>query len=146
MSAIALIIFGLVGWYAYYSVKHEGGYWIPKILLNTGAFVGFLWGIRFIYPYVYEPFIKSTSALGQLVKTGVVSISYLIIYFACMYATYSKWIVRIEEKIEERVGKDPYKTKDKLTPEQEQMQVYKEALILDEIMEKDKKEDKKEDE
>ena len=30
-----------------------------------------------------------------------------------MYATYSKWIVRIEEKIEERVGKNPYKKKDK---------------------------------
>ena len=129
MSAIALIIFGLVGWYAYYSVKHEGVYWIPKILLNTGAFVGFLWGIRFIYPYVYEPFIKSTSALEQLVKTGVVSISYLIIYFACMYATYSKWIVRIEEKIEERVGKDPYKTKDKLTPQEQKMKDLREELI-----------------
>ena len=113
MSAIALIIFGLVGWYVYYCVKNEGVYWIPKILLNTGAFVGFFWGIRFIFAYVYEPFIKSTSVLGQLVKTGIFSISYLIIYYACMYATYSKWIVRIEEKIEERVGKNPYKKKDK---------------------------------
>ena len=26
-----------------------------------------------------------------------------------MYVTFSKWIVRLEEKIEERVGKNPYK-------------------------------------
>ena len=108
MSAIALIIFGLVGWYVYYCVKHEGVYWIPKILLSIGAFIGFFWGITFVFPY-----IKSTSVLGQLVKTGIFSISYLVIYYVCMYATFSKWIVRLEEKIEERVGKDPYKTNKK---------------------------------
>ena len=113
MSAIALIIFGLVGWYVYYCVKHEGVYWIPKILLSIGAFIGFFWGITFVFPYIYEPFIKSTSVLGQFVKTGIFSISYLVIYYVCMYATFSKWIVRLEEKIEERVGKDPYKTNKK---------------------------------
>ena len=120
MSAIALIIFGLVGWYVYYCVKNEGGYWIPKILLNTGAFVGFFWCIRFIFPYVYEPFIKSTSVLGQLVKTGIFSIIYMIIYSVFISSPVYKLLIILEEKIKERVGSDPYKRKDKLTPEQEQ--------------------------
>ncbi len=70
MSAIAFIIFGLFAWWVYYSVKHEGVYWIPKFFLALGVFVSFFWGITFIFPYVYELFIKSTSIVQDFtVKT-----------------------------------------------------------------------------
>ena len=111
MSAFGLIIFGLVGWWVYYCVKREGVYWIPRFFLCLAAFVGFFWGITFIYPYIYEPFLKSNSALGELTKTVIFSSTYAIIYLFCIDATILKWVEILEKKIEERFGKNIYNKK-----------------------------------
>ena len=131
MSAIELIIFGLIGYWVYWSVKHEGIFWIPRTATVLGSFVFYIWMTFKIVSQVKPSWLAFFVAMSG---AGVLSIFTFKIFIA------------IQNKIDERVGLDPYNKKDKLTPEQEQMQVYKEALILDEIMEKDKKEDKKEDE
>ena len=43
MSALTSIIFGLVGFWVYYSVKHEGVFWIPRTTTAIGGFFLFVW-------------------------------------------------------------------------------------------------------
>ena len=109
MNAITFIVFGFISYWIYFSIKKEGVLWIPKILLCIGGFVGFYWGITFFFSMLWEPFIKSTTVFGQLFKTGIVGLTYAMIYFPIAMATIYKWVEKIEEKIEERIGNKPYK-------------------------------------
>ena len=111
MKAITLIIFGLMGYWIYFSLKKEGILWIPKIILCIGGFVGFYWGITFLFPFIWQPFLKSTSALGQLTKTIIFGIAYSTIYCSLAMATIYKWGDKIDKKIEERISNSntPYK-------------------------------------
>ena len=108
MTIFAFIIFGFIGYWVYFSIKNEGIFWIPKAVIAIGSFALFIWGITFLYPILWEPFLKSTSALGQLLKTAIVGLTYSMIYFSIAFKTVYKWLDKIEEKIEERMGKKPY--------------------------------------
>ena len=73
----------------------------------------FCWflGITFLFPFIWEPFLKSTSALGQLTKTIIFGIAYSTINCSLAMATIYKWVDKIDKKIEERIGNSnkPYK-------------------------------------
>ena len=79
------------------------------MLLCFGSFALFIWGVAFLYPILWEPFLKSTSALGQLVKTAIFGLTYSMIFCSIAFKTVYKLLDKIEEKIEERMGKKPYK-------------------------------------
>ena len=109
MNAITFIVFGFIAYWIYFSIKNEGIFWIPKTILCIGGFALFIWGGAFLYPILWEPFLKSTSALGQLVKTAIFGLTYSIIFCSIAFKTIYKLVDKIEEKIEERMGEKLYK-------------------------------------
>tara|TARA_Y100001978_G_C23432659_1_gene309110 strand:- start:224 stop:553 length:330 start_codon:yes stop_codon:yes gene_type:complete len=108
MNAITFIVFGLIGYWIYFSIKKEGIFWIPKMILCIGGFALFIWGGASLIPILWEPFIKSTSALGQLIKTAIFGLTYSMIFSSIAFQTVFKWLDKIDDKIEERIGKKPY--------------------------------------
>ena len=108
MNILTFIILGFIGYWVYFSIKNEGIFWIPKMLLCFGGFILFMWGGYSLYPILWEPFLKSTSAFGQLLKTVIVAFTYSIIFCSIAFKTLYKLLDKIEEKIEERMGKKPY--------------------------------------
>tara|TARA_A100001388_G_C28508105_1_gene374910 strand:- start:226 stop:600 length:375 start_codon:yes stop_codon:yes gene_type:complete len=115
MSAITLIVFGLIGFWVYYSVKHEGIYWIPRTGAAIGGFVLYLWMMFKIFREVQPTWFAVFLVISSIIV--LTKIADKIVFWA-------------DNKIEERVGKDPYKQKDKLTSEQEQyMKDLREELI-----------------
>ncbi len=109
MNIFTFIILGFIGYWVYFSIKNEGIFWIPKMLLCFGGFAIFIWGVTSLYPILWEPFLKSTSAFGQLLKTAIFGLTYSIIFYSIAFKTLYKWLDKIDEKIEERMGKKPYK-------------------------------------
>ena len=108
MNAITFIIFGFIAYWIYFSIKNEGIFWIPKMILGIGSFALFIWGGAFLIPILWEPFIKSTSALGQLVKTAIFGLTYSMIFSSIAFKTVFKWLDKIDDKIEERMSKKTY--------------------------------------
>ena len=108
MNVFVFIILGFIGYWVYFSIKNEGIFWIPKMILCIGSFALFIWGGAFLIPILWEPLIKSTSALGQLVKTAIFGLTYSMIFCSIAFKTVFKWLDKIDEKIEERMGKKPY--------------------------------------
>ena len=131
MDAFTLVIFGIVGYWVYYSVKHEGVIWIIRTATILGSFVFYIWMTFKIVTQVQPAWLGFFVGMSSF---AVLSIIFYRIVMCC------------EDEIEKRVGSDPHKEFNKKTREQEQMQVFEEALILDEIMEKDKKDNKEENE
>ena len=109
MNIFTFIIFGFIGYWVYFSIKNEGIFWIPKMLLCFGGFALFMWSGYSLIQILWEPFLKSTSALGQLVKTAIFGLTYSMIFCSIAFKTVYKLLDKIEEKIEERMGKKPYK-------------------------------------
>ena len=108
MNILAFIVFGFIAYWIYFSIKNEGIFWIPKAVIAIGSFALFMWGVAFLYPLLWEPFLKSTSALGQLLKTAIFGLTYSMIFCSIAFKTVYKLLDKIEEKIEERMGKKPY--------------------------------------
>ena len=131
MDVFTLVICGIVGFWVYYSVKHEGVIWLIRTATVLGSFVFFIWMVFKIATQV------NPAWFGFFVTMSSGAVLMIIVWRIVMWC---------ENEIERRVGSDPYKEFTKKTKEQEQMQVYEEALILDEIMEKDKKENKEDNE
>jgi len=131
MDVFTLVICGIVGFWIYWSVKHEGVIWIIRTATILGSGVFFIW---------------MTFKIATQVQPAWLSFSVSMSSFAVLSIIVWRIVMWCENEIERRVGSDPYKEFTKKTKEQEQMQVYEEALILDEIMEKDKKENKEDNE
>tara|TARA_R100000734_G_C3262794_1_gene60979 strand:- start:274 stop:669 length:396 start_codon:yes stop_codon:yes gene_type:complete len=131
MDVFTLVICGIVGFWVYWSVKHEGVIWIIRTATVLGSGVFFIWMT-----------FKIQTQLNPAWFAFFVNMS----SFAVLSIIVWRIVMWCENEIERRVGSDPYKEFTKKTKEQEQMQVYEEALILDEIMEKDKKENKEDNE
>ena len=96
--AISLIVFGLIGYWVYWSIKHEGIYWIPKASLAIGGFILFLGGALKLIPLIPK----------NLFANGI----FVVIYVGVTYLIQMKLLLpvfeAIENKIKERIGKDPY--------------------------------------
>ena len=95
--AISLIVFGLIGYWVYWSIKHEGIYWIPKASLAIGGFILFIGGLFKLIPLIPKNLFANVIFLVTYVAvTCLVSFGLLPVFEA------------IEKKIEERMGKKPY--------------------------------------
>ena len=94
MNILNLIIFALVGYWVYYSVKHEGIFWIPRIATVLGSFVFYIWMTFKIVSQVKPSWLAFFVGMSSF---AVLSIIVYRIVFWC------------ENKIEKRVGVDPYK-------------------------------------
>ena len=94
MDALTFIVFGFIALWAYWSIKHEGIFWIPKTVSALGSFL--LW-ILLSMRYV------------DRIENNLVSILIIAgLGFLVMGAGVA--LVGIFDRlIEKRVGKDPYK-------------------------------------
>ena len=94
MSAITFIVFGFIGYWAYWSIKHEGIFWIPKTVSALGSL--FIW---FFLSMRYANGIEN-NLVSILIIAGV---GFLVMGVGVA-------LVGIFGRlIEKRVGKDPYK-------------------------------------
>ena len=94
MSALTFIIFGLIGYWIYWSVKHEGIFWIPRTASALGGFALWMYLIFQQGSQINNNFLQIVFIAGTGIFIGF--ISYLIVE-SC------------NEIIEKRVGKNPYK-------------------------------------
>ena len=94
MNALTFIVFGFIAYWVYFSVKHEGIFWILKTVSALGSFL--LW-ILLSMRYV------------DRIENNLVSILIIAgLGFLVMGAGVA--LVGIFDRlIEKRVGKDPYK-------------------------------------
>ena len=99
MNALAFVVFGLIGYWVYYSVKHEGIYWIPRTAAAIGGFLFYIWMIIKIFNQVQPTWV----AIFLVICASIVltKIAEKIVFWA-------------DNKIKKKVGKDPYNQKDKL--------------------------------
>ena len=118
MSAITLIVFGLIGFWVYWSVKHEGIFWIPKAIVAIGGFS--LW-ITQMFKYLQK--FQGNWPL-QLIA---------IIFVSVILLTTSNFLLdKIQKKIDERVGNDPYKTK-KLSFEEAAKKINEDLKLIEKV-------------
>ena len=94
MNALTFIIFGLIGYWIYWSVKHEGIFWIPRTASALGGFALWMYLIFQQGSQINNNFLQIVFIAGTGIFIGF--ISYLIVE-SC------------NEMIEKRVGKNPYK-------------------------------------
>ena len=92
-----LLLFGLIGFWVYWSIKHEGIYWIPKAFLCFGSFGLFLFGV----------FKLSTLLPDNLFVSLILVIGYVAVTIIVGCVVYVL-LEAIDETIKERMGKDPY--------------------------------------
>jgi len=116
MDAFTLVICGIVGFWVYYSVKHEGVIWIIRTATVLGSFVFFIWMTFKINTQV------NPAWFGFFVTMSSGAVLMIIVWRIVMWC---------ENEIERRVGSEPYKQFNKKTKEQEQMQVYEEREDYD---------------
>ena len=98
MNILTFIVFGFIAYWIYFSIKKEGIFWIPKAVIALGSFV--LW-----MTLNYKVFNFFLSTPFYYFKSFIAGIIFAIIIFPISY----RLLDLIEKKIEERVGKNPYK-------------------------------------
>ena len=96
MNAITFIIFGVISYWVYWSIKHEGIFWVPRTASSLGGFVIWIYLILKVSNQIDNNFllIIFTAVSGVSIIGGGVFLSQ-----------------KFDEIIEKRVGKTPYATK-----------------------------------
>ena len=94
MDALTFIVFGFIALWAYWSIKHEGIFWIPKTVSALGSFL--LW-ILLSMRYV------------DRIENNLVSILILSCLGFLVMGAGVALVGIFDRLIEKRVGKDPYK-------------------------------------
>ena len=97
MDALIIIIFGFIGYWDYYTVKHEGVIWIIRTTSVLGRFVSFIW---MIFKTVNQVQLYGLFFLAMS-SGAVLSIINCRIFMFC------------ENEIKKRVGSDSYKNENK---------------------------------
>ena len=95
MSSLTLIIFCLVGFWVYYSVKHEGVCWIPTTATVLGGFFLFIW---------------MTFKIASQVKPAWFVFFVIMSSGGIMVVIANKFVLWCAKKVEERVGLNLCKT------------------------------------
>ena len=80
LAVIYLIIFGGIGYYSYICIKAEGIFWVPKAILQSFLFICFFYGIWNLNNWFGFFMYSGSSVIGQLIKMGIVIISYFAIF------------------------------------------------------------------
>ena len=96
--AISIIVYGLIGYWIYWSIKHEGIYWIPKMSLAIGSFIAYVAGIGATIPDLPD---------NLLIRIFFV-LGYSAFWMAFTFGVLLKLMKVLDDKIKERMGKDPY--------------------------------------
>jgi len=96
MSAITLIIFGLIGFWVYWSIKHEGIFWLPRTVAALGSFFIFLW---------------MCFKIGSQVKPAWFAFFVMMSSGGVLFFIVTKFVLWCDKKVEERVGENPYNKK-----------------------------------
>tara|TARA_B100000886_G_C20201334_1_gene398436 strand:- start:299 stop:592 length:294 start_codon:yes stop_codon:yes gene_type:complete len=94
MDALTFIVFGFIAYWAYWSIKHEGIFWIPRTVSALGSL--FLW-------------VLLSMRYADGIENNLVSIL-IIAGVGFLVMGVGLTLVGIFDRlIEKRVGKDPYK-------------------------------------
>tara|TARA_B100001093_G_scaffold510631_1_gene576873 strand:+ start:570 stop:941 length:372 start_codon:yes stop_codon:yes gene_type:complete len=94
MDALTFIVFGFIALWAYWSIKHEGIFWIPRTVSALGGIALWIY-ITFVhFNKIENGFLQLICIGGSMAVITIVS-SKLVMYF--------------DSLVEKRVGKDPYK-------------------------------------
>ena len=94
MDALTFIVFGFIALWAYWSIKHEGIFWIPRTVSALGSL--FLW-------------VLLSMRYADGIENNLVSIL-IIAGVGFLVMGVGLTLVGIFDRlIEKRVGKDPYK-------------------------------------
>ena len=104
-----LIIFGLGGFWVYWSIKNEGILWIPRVIVNIGGFT--LWGYLTFTQYgkIDNKFIQLIAIAGTMIVFVLVALPINEI---------------LDKETVKRLGKEPYtpkKPEDDFTEEELQV-------------------------
>ena len=94
MNALTFIVFGLISYWFYWSVKNEGIFWIPRTIAALGSFVLWMYLLFVIQPEINNNFLKILFAAG----TGII-----------IFSIATNIALKCDKIIEKRVGKNPYK-------------------------------------
>ena len=96
MEFYYFIIFGLGGFWVYWSIKNEGILWIPRVIVNIGGFA--LWGYLTFTQYgkIDNKFFQILAIAGTIIV--LVAIALPINEF-------------LDELTVKRLGKEPYTSK-----------------------------------
>ena len=94
MDALTFIVFGFIALWAYWSIKHEGIFWIPRTVSALGGFFFWLYLCIRYGGEIENGWLQFLFTSGTMAATYFVSGS-LAGYFGSL--------------VEKRVGKNPYK-------------------------------------
>ena len=94
MNALTFIVFGFIAYWSYWSIKHEGVFWIPKAVAALGGIALWIFSIFYIASQINNSIVQVIFMAVTGIAIGWISNS---IQIYC------------SKTIEKRVGKDPYK-------------------------------------
>ena len=95
MDALTFIVFGFIAYWSYWSIKHEGVFWIPTTATLLGGFFLFIW---------------MTFKIASQVKPAWFVFFVIMSSGGIMVVIANKFVLWCDKKVEERVGLDLYKT------------------------------------
>ena len=104
-----LIIFGLGGFWVYWSIKNEGILWIPRVIVNIGGFA--LWGYL-----TFTQYGKIDNKFFQLIAIAGTMIVFVLVALPINEM--------LDKETVKRLGKEPYtpkKPEDDFTEEELQV-------------------------
>ena len=96
MEFYLFIIFGLGGFWVYYSIKNEGILWIPRVIVNIGGFILWFYLAFTQYGKIDNKFLQIMAMAGTMIAIVLVALPV------------NDWI---DEETPKRLGKEPYSTK-----------------------------------
>ena len=128
MNALTFIIFGLIAYWVYYSVKHEGIFWIPRTATVLGSFVFYIWMTFKIVSQVKPSWLAFFVAMSSFGVLSVIT---------------QRIVMWFEKEVEKRMGKNRYtnisEEKIKRNPtSDEYSEIVDEIRTLNKKKEKDK--------
>ena len=96
MEFYYLIIFGLGGLWVYWSIKNEGILWIPRVIVNIGGFILWLYLTFTQYGKIDNKFFQ------------IIAIAGTMIVFSLVILPINKIL---DKETVKRLGKEPYTSK-----------------------------------
>ena len=94
MDALTFIVFGFIAYWSYWSIKHEGVFWIPRTVAALGGLA--LW--------IFSIFYLASQINNSIVQVILIAVTGIAIFWISNSIS-----IYCSKMIEKRVGKDPYK-------------------------------------
>jgi len=94
MDALTFIVFGFIALWSYWSIKHEGVFWIPRTVAALGGLA--LW--------IFSIFYLASQINNSIVQVILIAVTGIAIFWISNSIS-----IYCSKMIDKRVGKDPYK-------------------------------------